>query len=1182
MADEETTRPVHSGRTPEVENLDGFKFVSFEQGEQVNLFVKNQRKRVPKRSFAGFGLTTLSLTKDSSTRLKKRNRKDDKRVIVDRIDGLTFVSAFTLNDFDEYDKNVVKRPSAPAKRKSTTKIEPSTSIKKVKKSECTSSENLGTAVNVAETGQSNPTPKELPVTDESVSSLSKKKNVSPLTKSALVRLKKISVSNLNKNSPMNKQIKDGTKDVNQKNSSFSKAKKSINLKVPLIKIGEVVSPPNTKMSKNSKIPRMQIDKPIILGGTGRLCDNHETSRVIISDDEDNVELDVCGIDETSSSQFILNNMNSPERKTMSDPANPKEEDKSKPKRKPCRVCCAYPCRIVGARRIKSRGNQFPSFDVSYTSRCQVHTPGEIEVNDPSRGKVNVNIQTTSTDIRMHLDFARRFPYRTISIVSCQPSLYDDDLKLPDNLANGTPQRCSENHRILEQKRREELHGLYCKLADTLSISKNRASKQWILENALIEVKSLEAKDTLLTAQLNSEKCENDKKRKRWEELAGKPYVAPKDRGKSKFMELYEQYRQEREQLKNYPTMKDEENSNSEIKNLLKEKESKLQRKEKLKKGLQKKIKKSQSSVAEGDTLSNQVPVLSPAPTSKVKNSAETPASSIQSSSVTTTYVGPETKQIQLISPGTLMKHASLGPNQIVRPFQHTPVDSTSASTPAIPKIDLTLETETSTAKPNQAEVSQSSPLFQLSQLLARNPNVAATTSNVTAQARTPLFKSPPPKQSSTLTQSAPPSSVTSTASSLNALFPTPIAPKLSNPSLASNVEYVVVTIVVRGKTTIFRIPKTTEGLTVLNKLSSLKILSPDSLRKIAAQFPVQQPLQLVATTTSSPTTTSPVTTTSLATTPATPTQWSAVASIPNPTTSVPATSKPVQQSIAASAVKTNANTTWPLKQPTELVKASSFATISRPIKEPIATTTVKTNSGDAGITSQPKQPIQLKTTKLGNSSDVSLSEKVKPFNAVRPSRVLRIDQTNSNDGSQQQKKLIFLDLKNKNKAEAKAFSVIPTSSSINVTLNKLGSITANKVFNKGPARMQSQNNLPKASFSTGPAPSASQTNRQMQLTVLCPQHRRPTRQMQLTVLCPQHRRQTNLSQVMSSPKLHLPIFSLKAYLMQISPQPYLLFLYLPQMSIVTQLRLLKSPLTSHLTTLAKFHQIFLLNLHRQA
>ena len=1135
MADGETTRPVQSGKTAKVEELDGFKFVSFEQGELVNSFVTNQRKRVPKRSFAGFGLTTLSVTNDTATRLKKRNRKDDKRVIVDRVDGFTFVSAFTLNDFDEYDKNPVKHPLAPpTKRKANTKIESAAPKRKAKKPECSTPE---TSVNVANKGQSNLTLiKESAKPSETVSNTSKK-NVSPLTKSALVRLKKINVSSLNqhKNSPMNKQInniRDSTKD--QKNRSFSKAKKSINLKVPLMKIDKprhVVSSNSLPKSKKSKIPHMQIDKL----GEADSYNWHETFSDILSDDEDNFELDVCGIDESSSSQFILNNINTPEEITSSDPGKPKNEEKNKLKRKPCRVCCAYPCRIVGAKRIKSHGNQFPSFDVSFTSRCQVHTPGEIEIHDSSQGKVNVCIQTTSTDIRMHLDFARRFPYRAINIVSCQPSLYDDDLKLADNLVTGTIHRCSENHRILEQKRREELHGLYCKLADTLSISKNKASKQWILENARKEIMCLEAKDKDLTVELNSTKSENDEKKKRWEQLAGKPYVAPEESitkvaSKSKLLELYEQYRQERNQLQNYSTTKAEDNCKSEereIKDAFKEEEGELQEREKIKKELQKKIRNSQSSEKQSNnptnTLSsspartpsnNPTNMLSssPTPTSKLNNSvvcesvipkakdavelnnsitksnrtecskkenSQNPAASMQSSlasvnstPVTASQVGPAlTNRIQPVSVDTLVtatKHTSLGPRQIVRPFQRTPISPSSPSTPVIPKIDLTNESKSPTVKLNQLEnltpkpnqQSKSNPLSELSQLLARNPNLATTTGNVTSQVATPRFKSLPPNQSSALPQSAIPSG----ANNLNALFPTPIAPKPNNssPLGAPNNDYVIVTMVVRGKRTIFKIPKTAEGLTLMSKLSALKVLSPDTLTKLAAKFSVNQPEQSAGSTASL------ATKTSLVTTPATPTQWSAVASIPNSSTAVTATCQPVKQSNTTSAVKSNnssdASIFQPVEQPTatQSFKAnnSSLATISQPA----------VNSGSVGTTSERKPP------RFGFNSDVSISEQVKQFNALRPCKADSLIDKKNSIVSHQQKKLIFFDLTSNKKPEAKAFSVTPTSSSINVTLNKLGSITANKVFNRRPAPMRSQNNPPNASFTSVSAPSTSQTN----------------------------------------------------------------------------------------------------------
>ena len=1039
MADGSTTRPVESEKTPEVEELDGFKFQSFKKDEQINSIVAAQRKRVPKRSFANFGLTTLSLTNDSATRIKKRNRKDDKRIVVDRVDGFTFISAFTLNDFDEYEKNPVKRPLAPTKRKAGTINQSATLSKKMRKSDSSTPESLPAGVH--EEKLSNLTQKESPAANESGP---KKKTVSPLTKSALVRLKKISVSGLNKNSPVNKQTKnvqDGSKGMNKNKTSCSKSNKSINLKVPLMKIGS---------SKKPKIPHMQIDKPIL---------NGDKTIITLSDDEDNLELDVCGVDENSSSQFILNNMSKPNGVSE----EPKHSDASKPKKKLCRVCCAYPCRIVGARKRPSSGSQFPSFDVSYTSRCQVHTPGEILLNEPKQGKASISIQTTFTDIRMHLDFARRFPYRTIYVVSCQPSLYDDDLKLPDNLATATNQRCSESHRILEQKRREELHGLYCKLADTLSISKNRASKQWILENALKEIKSLETKSTHLNYTLNIEQSLNDTKRKRWEELAGKPYVAPEPTSKSKLMELYEKYRQER---------------------YSKEEQAKLQEEENAKKQLPKKVKKSQSKKFNNNsgkrkpykksftpkpsnlaackphlvTPSTKNAVKSNNSTLKLNGAAQNPASTkhsslglMKSSTMAASHSGSEIKSTQPLSMGTVIstvKQTSSGPSEVVQPIQHTAVSSRLASNPAIPKIDLTTE-----SNPNQAEnqISKSNPLSELSQLLARNPNLAPAAGNTATQASSKLLN-----LSTALSQT-----VTSSVST----------PNVKKPNLPSsvdlNMDCVIVTMVVNQKRMVFRIPKTAEGLTLLSRLSSLNMLSSDSFNKIAAQFPVNQ-LQQSANTI-----------TGLRTSSVTPTQWSAVAL--GPSVSITETSQPAKASIAPAACNTNtvstASVVQTIKPPTttQSLKPSSdsFATITRPIKESVATTAVATSNDNVGTTCSAKQSIRLETVEVENSTNVSESEKVKPLNAVKPSQVVNCSQAKSNDLSQQSKVVLF-DLTKNNKAEGKPFTVIPAPSSINVTLNKLGSITANKVHNKRPEIVKSQ--VVSSTASTSPLPSTTQTN----------------------------------------------------------------------------------------------------------
>ena len=945
MADNDITRPVESGQTSKVEELNGLNFDSIEQGEHMNVFLKNHRKRFPTRSYAGFALSTLSLRNETTTRVKKRNRKDDKRVVIDRVDGFTFISAFTLNDFDEYEKNPVKHPLAPTKRKLSTKTGSTVPKKRVKSPMV---EELGSSVNAK--GQQGE--KIEPVVVSETGSNKAKTNVSPLTKSALVRLKKINLCGLNKsnNSLVNKPTK---------NSTTSKVKKSINMKIPS---GNRLHSSQCKGKKCSRDPLMLIGQH--------------------SSDEDSTELDICGVDESSSSQFIIKNINMPDEKQSIGPSLSKDEEKTKQKRKPCRVCCAYPCRIVGARRVKSSDNQFPTFDVSFTSRCQVHTPGEIAVHNSSQGKVNVCIQTTFTDIRMHLDFAKRFPYHAISVVSCQPSLYDDDLKLPDNIASGSTPRCSENHRVLEQKRREELHGLYCKLADTLSISKNRASKQWILENAMRQIKCLEAKDKLLTAKMNCEKSDNEKKRKRWEELAGKPYVASeksvsKVSGKSKLLELYEMYRQERDQAEEESKSKE-----SELKNPLKIKDGikkEIQKKIMDSKRQQKEVNNAGKSVEESvkqvevnsSTVSNNNrPVVNPV----FKNPGTREANVMTLKTLqTNNFVGPETSNVPPTSTSTIIatsKYSSLGPQQIVQPFQRQPVPS---NTQEIPKIDLTSEPETST--PKSADLPA-----------VNHPPTAP--SNVTPS----LFKSPPPTQNSSLQ-----TPTTYGKNSPNTNFPNRISAKPSehSPVSPANTDCVVVRLAERDKTTIVQIPKSQEGLTILNKLCLMNKLSPDLAKKIAAHIHGKRSEQPAAITTSLPATNS------LVLAPPTPLQWSTVASLP----------------------KTSASPVVP----------SQFRPLNTAINE---------------------------------------SDRVGRFSVTRPSRVVNINEENTDiqqlqrpqqqlqqQQRQQPRNIAYLDLTNK--PETNTFSVMPTSSSINVTLNRLGSITANKVFNKSPVPVRSQNSVPK-------------------------------------------------------------------------------------------------------------------------
>ncbi|XP_028415173.1 uncharacterized protein LOC114538224 [Dendronephthya gigantea] len=1066
MADEETLQPVGNLTTPEAEELDEIKLLPFQKEEQMNLFAKTQRKRVAKRSFANFGITTLSLTKDTAKQMKKRKRKDDKKFVVDKVDGFTFVSAFTLNDFDEYDKNPVKQPLAPTKRKSSSNLR---SISSKKRPRMVADLGISGGEDIAKPKgdflqdvlKAENVPNESSLHYGKTENVSPLKNKSPLTKSAFVPLKKLNVSKLK--SPQKQQVSDvaSYKKPNQSNSSKNSGKTTTKAsRHKTTRPASSNNQPKKNKQDTSDVVNVQIHGLPTSGGADRFYGCHEDSPTGLSDDEESLELDVCSVDENSSSQFINFSL---EKMNKLDTSHPENKPQAKRKRKPCRVCCAYPCRIVEAKRIKSGKSQFPTFNISFTSRCQVHTPGDLIINNSSGNKVNTCIQTTSTDIKMHLDFAKRFPYRIISILSCQPALYDDDdLKPSDNLVTGNT-RCNESHRMLEQKRRSELHGLYCQLADTLSISKNKASKQWILENALKEVENLKAQDALLTEEMNLEKIKNEKKRMEWEKLAGKPYVTPKEsnnkgKSKSKLLELYKVFRQERKELKTMP--EDSKCEQEELKSVPKESVDSSKEQERL-------LNDKSHYKAKLDALCGV----------HKRNMAESfGASVITTNDATTGYTHvkdnppnflfcsssksknslPMDSQVENHLKVTVVKPESIESHKIVRRSQST--SSQSLGAPIISKIDLTTE-----SKSSAADQSESSIKYKQNQ-----PTSLSTKSNQvqdpTAGTKIPITLL---KESSTPTASSQSSDLLCSTTSMQSpsipilvnpstMFPTPISSKPnhspSKPTLHSNKECVSITMVVDSEKTTFRIPKTANGLALLSKLSSLKKLSTDSRMKIAAQFPKCQPSEISTTTagtsqvaTIGPTTSGLVTTTGHVNTPVLPTQWSSAVGIIQNSTAPEC--KPVTQSSPVQAV----NSSVAMKQPTTAkvvqkintlpapgsiitseTPVISFATISRPIKVPTMTTAAKIICGNAGV--------QIGSNVKRNSG-IAVSEQMKRINHKTPRKSSFVDMTN--------------------KEPDKEFPVIPTSSSINVTLNKLGSITGNKIYNMKPLkRIQQQNHRP--------------------------------------------------------------------------------------------------------------------------
>lgn len=1126
MADGDRMTRDASEKTSRVDEINGIKTSFFDQGMQNSSLLECQRRRGPKRSYLDFGITTLSAREDTESKLKKRQRKADKRFVVDKVDGFTFISALMLNDFDEYEKNPVKHPLAPTKRKSAKQIETGTVKRKpiqptVEKSKAVSSKVKSDFIPI----------KEFSCTSKSVSKTvwdkCKKKGESPLSKSALVRLKQINVTGLNKNNTLDSR--NCTPDVSKidKNNYIGKVKKSFGLKVPLLKIKCADRP--KFVPKKPKIPLTQVD----ICGADSFNKFNETASPGLTDSEDS--LDICGIDESSPSQYVFNRLNLSEKKDRTS-TKPNNEESNKAKKKPCRVCCLYPCRIVGAKRLKSRVNKFPSFDISFVSRCQVHTSGEIVVGDPYKGKVDVNIQTTWTDIKMHVDFVKRFPYRAISIASCQPSLDNGDSKLLNGISVVT-QRCSESHRLLEQKRREELHSYYCKLSDTLlispSISGNRTSKQAILDTAIQEIKSLHEKDEFLTQELNEVALENVRKEKRWEELAGKAYPKPdespaKKESKSKLLELYQKYMSECNLIKKDADNETKVNSKNQGngKNARKEEGSK---EKKDVRGYAENIcnvtfcqannstlagtesgKKSDITVsfdqtslqmakktpvsacpvnASATSCEQQIRIGSSQAVSVKKESStrqfiqssllravnDTPVTaSPVSASVTNQLqqipvrssqaasVAKETFVSQSVQPSSLksVNHAQVNASQvtlltnsrqsipigssrtqatcassrlhhIVDILQNKPVSMRVSRTSCIPKIDLTNESQELTAtteqpktEKNQTEVVKSNPLTQLNQLV-RSPLLIHPTSN--------------------------PSSALPNVATQSSLSPAMVGQSVQKEKSTSGLEYIIINMIVQGETTVYRIPKTVEGFGLLQKL--------------AEKFPSDQTRQSGVTTTNLATTTGQTHTTSLMTyPPGTSTQWSAASSIQNPPlTSIQkspipnssvnsnVTSKSAQQADAAAkdnVVRNVASASKSVRQVTEVSTSlqvgsaakswqpSKFEDNNSKCKQPMVATPV------SSVANTRQLPVIHRRSK-----DVITLNKFKQSNAIKAPAA-------------ESPKLLLLDSPNLRKSDLCKFTVIPTSSSINVTLNKLGSITGNKVFNKGPVPNQTRKNLP--------------------------------------------------------------------------------------------------------------------------
>lgn len=457
------------------------------------------QKRDAKRSYLEFGLSTLSSLESGG---KKRSRKDYKRISVDKLEGFTFISAYTLNDFVDYDKSRASCPSRCNKQKSNTTIK-SKSSKKV--TSLFIKKDIQKPLVDVNKSSDNPSKLESQV-DESVVI----KDSSPLTKSALCRLKNINIRGLRNINELNKE--------SSTRSCVSNA--------------SLESETHNLEKSSTSFKKMNLQKEAI-------------DVLSFDDEDDDIDLDVCSVDIETSSKFIHENKSTHDYKCVIS-----VDENIKKVKKPCSTCFSYPCKIVGAKRVKNHQEKFPCFNVSYSLKCQIHTPGVIKVDESKlSNKMNVSIQTTSTDIQIHQEFAKRFPYRIISVLSCEPNLCNDDLKLTDAVVKEEISRCSETHRVLEQKRRDELQGLYCNLAETLLLSKTRASKIWILQSALKQINQLESDSSALLEKLILLKSENQIKRKRWEELAGQQFVAPekilsKQESLSKLLQTSKTYQHE--------------------------------------------------------------------------------------------------------------------------------------------------------------------------------------------------------------------------------------------------------------------------------------------------------------------------------------------------------------------------------------------------------------------------------------------------------------------------------------------------------------------------------------------------------------------------------------------------------------------------------------------------------------
>lgn len=573
----------------EVEEIDGFQFMSFERIDEVHKYLKDSvhsrrqpsaptqisrgnikppkskacaktsRKSSSAKSKVGGKAAKGSSTSSASAKPKgskgktgsdekkvpvwlkhkRRLRKGDKRFIVDKFHGFVFVSAFTVDDFDVHEEEIANEVSPGVKRKLGQ----------------TAQTQSGTVVSGEKRGKRSTGLDDVPKSGNLVTS---SLLFSGTARPAGTNPTKDAGRNASKHAGKCDTIPASLEmsDLDQLVTFTSLIAPPINDAL-LSTVGQVNEPGQDvaeallKQIKNRKkqYPHMQIDEAY--DGSVSSPSGSESSVITISDDgpdQENIILDVINIDnELSSAQFIQDSI---KMANDNQPGEMSKTNNGKAKRKKCRICCIYPSKIVEAKKIGPLfGSFFPSYTVSCVSTCKQHPPGEITMKpSPSKpGYVDTCIQTNAPDIRMNLDFAHRFPHRTIAITThCTKMLFQPIPRTKrDRFFNK-----SEHHRTSEQKRREQMHDQFTDLRKIVTTSQAipdnaRASKQWILEQAMMVISSLEAESAVLVALKKTVAAKNERLKSKWRELSGREFNTntPSElSGQTKLMDLYKQYR----------------------------------------------------------------------------------------------------------------------------------------------------------------------------------------------------------------------------------------------------------------------------------------------------------------------------------------------------------------------------------------------------------------------------------------------------------------------------------------------------------------------------------------------------------------------------------------------------------------------------------------------------------------